>query len=656
MKTEKEYPMGTPAKITSIKDGVIHTVNVTNDGDLLSGAGVGFLSLAKYDRELLHRIISTNSQNGLDMKTVGVILPYDFTNGEPKERSMFGQMPTGELFGYMDRETYSPLGQTIVNYGDFDVDNLTNSQPETHKSRNGVVEEAMDNTHQYLIDFENERIAMSGDIETAEVVVIPFSKLDEYDTARLTSLFIDTIDTVYDRDRFVNRADCALHQVGLMNDSMKKQLEHLKNVDAKNKDNFDELYLNSIKILNNSYSTAEVIQELGLKDTYNNYLDKVGFFDPDSKIKSRIDIEKGDEEFLGNLPVELFKVFEASLKQNYPDEGLRNMWIDIGISQYALHLEFSLLNQRDSEDFYFDIKDGKLFGGFAGHKETKSFGEVFGDELEKSLVESIEKSREARKRHIEESREPFYAFTENKRIVELGKYLTHDEAEEENPSSKFLAIVNADTVSAWMKELTAIKNNKDISDEEFADLTFVLDEECKFRTTKESFEDASLNDNYYWALKGGTSLMTLWHDIRGFGIEDSNTAKAEIDNVLDLLEKLEENLKSEPLSDYLMFGRNVYTIEEYDEEGKEVRYGSKEANARLVVHTENRYASKDDLWVEQVDLDYTYGNVDYMTNEEYNKQLLERRAVNEVLERNKEKRSKVSQQKQESNQKPQNKG
>jgi len=100
-------------------------------------------------------------------------------------------------------------------------------------------------------------------------------------------------------------------------------------------------------------------------------------------------------------------------------------------------------------------------------------------------------------------------------------------------------------------------------------------------------------------------------------------------------EELVKKLIDGWLPDEIFYNGDVYTIEEYDSEGKEIYYGSPEANSRLIVTTDNRYASKKDLNVEEVQLTNIYNQINYKTREQY---ITEITAIEKVKEQNKGKR------------------
>lgn len=98
----------------------------------------------------------------------------------------------------------------------------------------------------------------------------------------------------------------------------------------------------------------------------------------------------------------------------------------------------------------------------------------------------------------------------------------------------------------------------------------------------------------------------------------------------------------EDMPDILNYQGEIYTMESYDMDGKEVTYGSPEAGKRITVTTDNRQESADDLAIEVAPLDYTLNHIVYTTNKEYHES---DNAVEEAKARNAQKREEARSQK-----------
>ena len=55
------------------------------------------------------------------------------------------------------------------------------------------------------------------------------------------------------------------------------------------------------------------------------------------------------------------------------------------------------------------------------------------------------------------------------------------------------------------------------------------------------------------------------------------------------------------IGDYVRIGGKVYTQDNYDFSGREISYGNKEEKTAFVILTNNRYLSKRDALIQQID-------------------------------------------------------
>jgi len=109
----------------------------------------------------------------------------------------------------------------------------------------------------------------------------------------------------------------------------------------------------------------------------------------------------------------------------------------------------------------------------------------------------------------------YFAFTGEARIIELGEYETREEAMDKNSQGRIVAVVGESNVLSWRREIHALLT---LPIAEFPhDTVTVLNDDFSFGVTRdETFEEASLNDDHYWALAGRKPLLDLCTDIVGF--------------------------------------------------------------------------------------------------------------------------------------------
>ncbi len=255
--------MGTCAELIAIKNNVEYSTILTTDG-YISFGGVNFLAIAKYNKEILFKIIKTNAENGLKLYQLGAVLPTDKEHNPIVNSEIIKNHPVGygEYFSTDSKNVYSPLGISSINYNAFDEEKRV-CKYDDRFTQNEITEI---NMRTYVIDFDTQMIKIYGERIGVQCAIIYFSELQSLNRDTLIKNLINQLDNVsFNKNLFENEDEYLLEKIKDCQENYLLTLDLLRksNIDI---DTFNLAYLNTLSIFNKSYCFDEVIEKLGLQE------------------------------------------------------------------------------------------------------------------------------------------------------------------------------------------------------------------------------------------------------------------------------------------------------------------------------------------------------------------------------------------------------
>ena len=203
--------MATRGSISLIKNGKEYLSRISCDADFRN-AGVEFLALCSTNIELLEKMIQKNAEHGLAFNYLG----KNYLNN-----------PLGEIYVNIDSFKGSQIFESPV---DFQEEN-SRYEYENH----------------YLLNLDRDEVVLIEDPYGSELVKLKLSDINAYN--------IRGID-------------------GLDSESFKEKRDSYKesNIDI---NDFDDMYLKSINIINDACSQEEAVEKLGLMEAYEKHTEKL---------------------------------------------------------------------------------------------------------------------------------------------------------------------------------------------------------------------------------------------------------------------------------------------------------------------------------------------------------------------------------------------
>lgn len=273
------------ALIVAIKDKKEYIVPVEANGNLCF-SGANFLALAKYNKDVLFELVKKNAENSLKIYQLGATLPAlkelksDITIDEKinivLSNPIVKKFPQGRGDFFVEEKTgrkkdvFSPLGESLVSYSALlDYNKQVLDYDGIYNKYNSTV--TKDNARTYIIDFDEKVLKIYGERIGAKRAVISFCELVRLNRDVITKHIISNLLVKNTNGTTTSKNEVLLSKIQTIHDNYSLTLNLLK-ASHINKENFTNAYIHSLKINNNIYTQAEVINKLGLLEETRKYI------------------------------------------------------------------------------------------------------------------------------------------------------------------------------------------------------------------------------------------------------------------------------------------------------------------------------------------------------------------------------------------------